>query len=100
MWAIAIIDFGLSPAEARWLTLPQFKVLMKRVNEKEEAKYYRIAMVISAIYNVNRDAKSKPITPDQVLGKNQEGGLMETATMLTELHGGEVEDGVKSKCQK
>ena len=55
---------------------------------------YRAAMVVAAIYNVNRDPKKrkKPYTPEEILGEKKQtsGDMLEMAKSLTVIHGGEV----------
>ena len=93
---MAVCDFGLSPDDAWRLTLPEINHLANYAETRERAKYYRAAMVVSAIYNVNRgkDRKSKPFTPEEILGEKKGGDMLETAKMLTALHGGTVGDEV------
>ena len=93
---MAVCDFGLSPDDAWRLTLPEINHLANYAETRERAKYYRAAMVVSAIYNVNMDTKKrkKPFTPEEILGEKKGGDMIETVKMLTALHGGTVSDEV------
>ena len=100
---MAVCDFGLSPDEAWRLTLPDLYALSNYNGKKEYANYYRAAMIIAAIYNVNRDPKKRkePFTPDDILGKPKGNDMLETAMTLTEFYGGEVSSGAgEEDCQK
>ena len=73
------------------------KLLMQGYNERERNDNYRAAMVVAAIYNVNRDQKKKkePYTPAEILGETKQKpvDMVETAKTLTEFYGGEVRTG-------
>ena len=95
---MGVCEFGLTPDDAWRLTLPELNHLVNYAEIKEHNKYYRAAMIVSAIYNVNRDTskRKEPYTPEDILGggKNTDDKLIEKAKVLTEFFGGEVRDGV------
>ena len=95
---MGVCEFGLTPDDAWRLTLPELNYLVNYAEIKEHNKYYRAAMIVAAIYNVNRDTskRKEPYTPEDILGKskNSEDKLIEKAKVLTEFFGGEVRDGV------
>ena len=95
---MGVCEFGLTPDDAWRLTLPEINQLANYAEVKEHNKYYRAAMIVSAIYNVNRDTskRKEPYTPEDILGggKNTDDKLIEKAKVLTEFFGGEVRDGV------
>ena len=100
---MAVCDFGLLPDDAWRLTLSEFNILAEHTGNKEWAQYYRAAMIVAAIYNVNRDPKKRkePFTPDDILGKPKGNDMLETAKTLTEFYGGEVSSGAgEEDCQK
>ena len=86
---------GLKPAEFWRLTFAEFKLIVDGFVETERRANYRAAMVVAAIYNVNRDPKKRkdPYTPEEILGEKKETATVETAKALTELYGGIVSDG-------
>ncbi len=65
-------------------------------NKRERRHNYRAAMVVAAIYNVNRgkERKNKPFTPEEILGekKKEDKGndMLEAAKAWTAAMGGEV----------
>lgn len=64
------------------------------LGNKEYRNNYRAAMVVSAIYNVNRDPKKrkKPYTPDEILGVKKEEekrDMLETAKQWVAVKEGE-----------
>ena len=64
------------------------------LGNKEYRNNYRAAMVVSAIYNVNRDPKNrkKPYTPDEILGVKKEEekrDMLETAKQWVAVKEGE-----------
>ena len=64
------------------------------LGNKEYRNNYRAAMVVSAIYNVNRDPKKrkKPYTPDEILGvkkDEQKRDMLETAKQWVAVKEGE-----------
>ena len=76
------------------LTVSQFILLSKRWENNEYRNNYRAAMVVSAIYNVNRDPKKrkKPYTPDEILGVKKEEekrDMLETAKQWVAVKEGE-----------
>ena len=89
-----VYDIGINPDSAWRLTLLDIHVLMKRFNDDERRKNYRAAMIVAAIYNVNRDQKKKkkPYTPEEILGekKQKPNNMLEMAKSLTRMYGGEV----------
>jgi hypothetical protein len=97
---MGVCEFGLTPDDAWRLTLPEINQLANYAEIKEHNKYYRAAMIVSAIYNVNRDTtkRKEPYTPEDILGESKQGSeeekLVEKAKVLTEFFGGEVRDGV------
>ena len=100
---MAVCGFGLSTDDAWRLTIPEINDLSKFYNTQEKAKFYRAAMIVAAIYNVNMDTKkrSKPFTPDEILGDKKGNDMLETAMTLTEFYGGEVSSGAgEEDCQR
>ena len=96
---MGVCEFGLTPDDAWRLTLPEINQLANYAEVKEHNKYYRAAMIVSAIYNVNRDSskRKEPYTPEDILGgskQTSEEKMVEKAKVLTEFFGGEVRDGV------
>ena len=91
---MAVYDFGVDTEQAWRLTIPDIHALTKKMVENERRENYRAAMIVAAIYNVNRDPKkrNKPFTPEEILGEKKKTNMRETAKMLTELHGGEVRE--------
>lgn len=91
LWATAVHDFGLTPHEAWRLTIPEYGALMEQLNSQERRQNYRAAMVVSAIFNVNRDPKKRknPFTPEEILGEKGQSkeqtpeGLLNKAKMIT-----------------
>lgn len=91
-------DFGLTPEDAWRLTIPEYGALLNRLNESERRQNYRAAMVVSAIFNVNRDPKKrkKPYTPEEILGEKEHSqeqtpeGLALQARKITGQLGGKV----------
>ena len=87
-------EIGLKPEEFWRSNFRELKLLVEAHNRRERNNNYRAAMVMAAIYNVNRgkDRKNKPYTPEEILGekKQQPSDMVEMAKGLTELHGGEV----------
>jgi len=68
--------------------------LSECLGNKEYRNNYRAAMVVSAIYNVNRDPKKrkKPYTPDEILGVKKEEekrDMLETAKQWVAVKEGE-----------
>jgi len=65
------------------------------LGNNEYRNNYRAAMVVSAIYNVNRDPKKrkKPYTPDEILGVKKEEekrDMLETAKQWVAVKEGEI----------
>jgi hypothetical protein len=92
---MAVYDFKVDMDKAWRLTISDIYVLMKRFSDDERRKNYRAAMVMAAIFNVNRDPKKrkKPYTPEEILGEKKEkkdNDMLQTAKSLTKLFGGEV----------
>lgn len=84
-------DFGLTPEDAWRLTIPEYGALLNKLNESERRQNYRAAMVVSAIFNVNRDPKKRknPYTPEEILGEKGRSreqtpeGLLTKAKLIT-----------------
>ena len=95
---MGVCEFGLTPKDAWRLTLSDLNYLVNYAEIKEYNKYYRAAMIVAAIYNVNRDVdkRKEPYTPEDILGKGKDANdkLIEKAKVLTEFFGGEVRDEV------
>ena len=85
---------GIKPAEFWCLTFAEMRLIAEGYNERERNKNYRAAMIVAAIYNVNRDPKKrkKAYTPEEILGekKQKPEEMMEMAKDLTVIHDGEV----------
>ena len=69
-------------------------MLAEEAGEIEQRLNYRAAMVVAAIYNVNRDPKKrkKPYTPEEILGikKQRTGDMKAQAEAITGYLGGKV----------
>lgn len=91
---MAVYNFGVDTDKAWRLTIPDLNVLSKRLTDSEYRMNYRAAMVVAAIYNVNRDPKKrkKPYTPEEILGKGKQetSDMLSMAKRLTEAHDGEI----------
>jgi hypothetical protein len=90
-----VYDIGINPDRAWRLTILDIHVLMKRFKDDERRKNYRAAMIVAAIFNVNRNPKKQknPYTPEEILGEKKEkkdNDMLQTAKSLTKLFGGEV----------
>jgi len=53
------------------LTPREFESLSFRRRNEREGEDYRTAAIVCATYNVWRDPKSDPITPEDILGKKK-----------------------------
>ena len=86
-------EFGLSPQEAWGLTVEEYSYLSECFKNKEYRSNYRAAMIVSAIYNVNRgkERKNKPFTPEEILGVKKSGkrDMLETAKQWVAVKEGE-----------
>ena len=80
------------------MTFAEMNLIISGFNERERRDNYRAAMVVAAIYNVNRDTKKrkKPYSAAEVLGegKQEKQDMVDVARNLTILFGGKVGDGV------
>ena len=94
---MGVCELGLSCGDAWRLTLSEINHLVNYTEKREYILNYRAAMIVAAIYNVNRDVKKKkePYTPAEILGepKQKPVDMIETAKTLTEFYGGEVRTG-------
>lgn len=54
--------------------MPEVNHLVERISNNEYESYYRAALIVSAIYNVNRDSKKTPkaYTPEDIIGKREQ----------------------------
>jgi hypothetical protein len=79
------------------MTFAEMKIMLDGFTERERRDNYRAAMIVAAIYNVNRDTKkrNKPYTPAEILGEDKQKpkDMLKTADHLTEFFGGEVRRG-------
>jgi len=90
-----VVSFGLTPDDAWRLTIPEYSVLIGQLNDNEHRMNYRAAMIVAAIYNVNRgkSRKNKPFTPEEILGIKREqkpDEMLDMARKITQRFGGEV----------
>ena len=76
-------EFGLTPDDAWRLTVEEYNYLAECFKNREDRSNYRAAMIMSAVYNVNRgkERKNKPFTPEEILGikKDAKTDMLENA---------------------
>lgn len=73
LFAIACLDFGLTPEEFARLSFRSFNALVERQAAIEERRDVRMASIIAAIYNSQPGRKRKQLlTVEDVLGRKQE----------------------------
>lgn len=53
------------------MTPREFEALAARKKIEREGDDYRTAAIICATYNVWRDAKTEPLTPEDIMGKKK-----------------------------
>ena len=87
-------EFNLTPEKAWWLTVEEYGYLSECLGNREYRNNYRAAMVVSAIYNVNRgkERKNRPFTPEEILGvkkEEQKRDMLETAKQWVAVKEGE-----------
>jgi hypothetical protein len=77
----------LSEDEFWSMTPREYEALISRKQVEQRGEDYRTAAIICATYNVWRDSKYPPLTPEDILGKQEKMQTVEDMlVMVKQLH--------------
>jgi hypothetical protein len=74
MWAAAVAQLRLSPADFWDLTFEEFEALWKAYEAQQDLENYRAGIIAALLYNIHRGKNQKPLGWEDFFGGRRRSG--------------------------